>query len=63
MSGSGQAVNRAFWPSAVATSAVTATTLPPVVFFNSAAAAASFSSLRPLITTSQPACASALAQA
>ena len=63
MSGSGQAANNAFWPSGEATSAVTATILPPVAFFRSAAAAASFSALRPLITTSQPASASALAQA
>ena len=63
ISGSGQAANRAFWPSGEATSAATGIILAPVAWRSSAAVAARRSRSRPLITTSQPACASALAQA
>src|SRR6185437_7677841 len=63
MSGSGQAASSAFWPSGAATSAVTGMILAPVALAISAAAASSFLASRPLITTSQPASASARAQA
>src|SRR5712671_975352 len=63
MSGSGQAANKAAWPSALATSALTGMILAPVAFCNSAAVASSRAASSPLITTSQPAAASACAQA
>src|SRR6266566_7256042 len=63
MSGSGQAANKAAWPSALATSALTGMILAPVVFCSSAAVASSRAASSPLITTSQPAAASACAQA
>src|SRR5208283_2548947 len=63
MSGSGQAANSAFCPSAEATSAATGIIVAPVAWRSSAAVAARRSRSRPLITTSQPACASAVAQA
>src|SRR5208282_6175477 len=63
MSGSGQASNSAFCPSGEATSAATGIMLAPVAWRSSAAVAARRSGSRPLITTSQPACASAVAQA
>src|SRR5579864_7215006 len=63
MSGSGQAANSAFWPSAEATSAATGMTLAPVALRSSSAVAFRRSLSRPLITTSQPASASRCAQA
>src|SRR5262249_1407557 len=51
------------WPSAVATSAVTASTLAPVAARISAAVVSRRAASRPLTTTSQPASASATAQA
>src|SRR5262245_36426824 len=63
MSGRGQAANRAAWPCGVATSAVTARTVAPVLSRNSLAVISRRLTSRPLTTTSQPACASAIAQA
>src|SRR6478609_10385397 len=63
MSGSGQARSSAAWPSAVATSACTAVTLAPVAWRSSAAVCSSALPSRPLMITSQPASASARAQA
>src|SRR5262245_24871525 len=63
MSGSGQAANSAAWPSGVATSARTGVILAPVALPSSAAVVSSLAASSPLITTSQPACASACAQA
>ncbi len=61
MSGSAQAAKSCFWPSGVATSAITGVIFAPVLP-SAAAASLSFFSSRPLITTSHPASANALAQ-
>src|SRR5947209_12024118 len=63
MSGWGQAARSAARPSVVPTSAATVLTLAPVSRTISLAAASSARSSRPFITTSQPASASAVAQA
>src|SRR6185312_2340888 len=63
MSGSGQAASSLAWPSGVERSAATAVTLTPVALAISCAVASRRAESRPLTTTSQPASASARAQA